>query len=85
METHSKYIIFGGIMCAEGGPFLFIGLMFGWLVRISEDLGMGIFPTFMILPCIIIGAISLVIGGTFLLIGLIKRNQVYKAYNLRDY
>ncbi|MHA1266311.1 MAG: hypothetical protein ACTSRS_13845 [Candidatus Helarchaeota archaeon] len=81
METHTKYIIAGGICCAEGGPFLLLGLLYGWLIHISQSIDPGMFPSslsFWIVPFIIIGSISLAVGGTLLLIGLVKRNRAYR-------
>ncbi|NVM30939.1 MAG: hypothetical protein HWN65_19010 [Candidatus Helarchaeota archaeon] len=73
MDTHGKYLIAGLVVCAEGGGFLGVGLELAWAQRI---LGMYFFPEYAIWIMIIIGAVSLIIGGTLLLIGLVKyRNR----------
>ena len=78
MNLHTKYIIAGGIFCGEGGPFLVIGLEFGWIGKLFDFL---IFPPALIWAFIIIGAASLIVGGTLLLIGLMKyRNQNQMLY-----
>jgi len=83
MDTHLKYIIAGGICCGEGGPVLIVGIEFGWLGKLLGGLlGMPSFSPVIIWTYIIIGTISLIIGGILLLTGLLKyRQQNQMIYN----
>jgi hypothetical protein len=78
MNQHTKYIIAGGICAGEGGPFLMIGVEFGWIQKILD---LPLLPPAMIWTFIIIGTVSLIVGGTLLLIGLMKyRKQNQMLY-----
>ncbi|OLS15049.1 MAG: hypothetical protein RBG13Loki_1367 [Promethearchaeota archaeon CR_4] len=66
-----KYFIAGGVVCAEGGPFLFLGLIF---VAMSSRLsGFGIFFG-MSIAFIIIGAVSVCVGLNLLSRAIRERN-----------
>jgi hypothetical protein len=69
MNPHVKYIIAGGACCGEGGPFLIMGIEFGWIGKLLD---LSFFPPALIWTFIIIGTASLIVGGTLLLIGLMK-------------
>ena len=78
MNPHTKYIIAGGAFCGEGGPFLVLGVEFAWIQKL---LGLPLLPPALIWTFIIIGTASLIVGGTLLLIGLMKyRKQNQMLY-----
>jgi hypothetical protein len=78
MNPHTKYIIAGGAFCGEGGPFLILGIEFAWIGKLLD---LPLFLPVFIWTFIIIGAASLVVGGTLLLIGLMKyRKQNQMLY-----
>ena len=78
MNPHTKYIIAGGICCGEGGPFLIMGIEFAWIGKL---LGFTFLPSALLWAFIIIGTVSLIVGGTLLLVGLMKyRKQNQMLY-----
>ncbi|MDD1777463.1 MAG: hypothetical protein LUQ65_04780 [Candidatus Helarchaeota archaeon] len=78
MDSHLKYIIAGGVVGGEGGTFLLLGVEFAWIQKL---LGLTLFSPVLLWIFIIIGTASLIVGGTFLLIGLIK----YRKQNQMRY
>ncbi len=70
-RPYFKYFIGGGIVCAEGGPFLAIGLMFASITRLAPGSNM---LTTMAIVFSIIGAASLCIGLPLLYKGVQERN-----------
>jgi hypothetical protein len=54
MNPHLKYLITGDVFCAEGGPFLMLGIEYSWLGHLF---GLSFLPI-RIWAFIIIGTVS---------------------------
>jgi hypothetical protein len=87
MKPWLPYVIAGGVVAGEGGGLLASGLEFNMLANMVQGFSFmessaGIYRM-LVLPCLIIGIVSLPIGLILLGVGLSKKQKM-KTTNLES-